>query len=64
MQHDRKLAILCTSIVASVADEQLGPMSEVGERGAATATSDEYVTCVEPAQRKRLEGQKTQAPAP
>jgi hypothetical protein len=57
---DSQLATLCTSLVASIPDEQLGPMMEVGDRCAAAATCDEYVTCIEPMQRQRLEAQKAQ----
>jgi hypothetical protein len=57
---DSQLATLCTSLVASVPEEQLSPMMDVGNRCAAATACEEYIACVEPMQRQRLAAQKAQ----
>jgi hypothetical protein len=60
---DSQLATLCTSLVASVPDEQLAPQIDVANRCAAATACEDFVACVEPMQRQRLEAQKAAPPA-
>lgn len=55
---DEQLGALCTKILGTIPDDQLPAMTQIGERCSATRTCEEFVACVEPAQRQRLAAEK------
>jgi hypothetical protein len=55
---DAAVEVICGDIAASIPEDQLGGMMELGERCLAEPSCDGFVACVEPAQRQRLEASR------
>jgi hypothetical protein len=58
---DEQLEGLCANIIGGMPPDELAGGIELGQRCLATETCEAYTSCIEPAQRKRLEAEKSAA---